>query len=395
MKAISFGLAVLCVWTATISAGKAQPQSSSNSSYSNWGREPWANSDFFPIAVWLQNTANAARYRAAGFNTYVALWKGPTESQLEELKKAGMHVICEQSPRALRFTNDPTIIGWMHGDEPDNAQALPGGGGWGPPIPPEQIVASYERMRATDPSRPVMLNLGQGVAWDGWHGRGIRSNHPEDYPKYIEGGDIVSFDIYPAVHDNKEIAGRLNYVARGVQRLVDWSEGRKIVWDCIECAHISNPDRKPTPHEVRAEVWMSLIHGSQGLIYFVHQFKPVFREAGLLDDAEMLDSVSALNHQISQLAPVLHEPNVTGEIALRTDQGTDAVAMMVKRHANGLYLFTVEMRGQSVVAEFSLNRAANGSTLQVLGENRSITAKDGHFQDRFEPWDVHLYRLGD
>ena len=24
-----------------------------------------------------------------------------------------------------------------------------------------------------------MLNLGQGVAWDGWYGRGTRTNHPE------------------------------------------------------------------------------------------------------------------------------------------------------------------------------------------------------------------------
>jgi hypothetical protein len=33
---------------------------------------------------------------------------------------------------------------------------------------------------------------------------------------------------------------------------------------------------------------MSLIRGSRGLIYFVHQFKPTFREAALLDDPEML-----------------------------------------------------------------------------------------------------------
>src|SRR2546430_15731843 len=34
--------------------------------------------------------ANAARYRAAGINTFVALWKGPTEEQLKALKSAGM-----------------------------------------------------------------------------------------------------------------------------------------------------------------------------------------------------------------------------------------------------------------------------------------------------------------
>ena len=34
-------------------------------------------------------------------NTYVALWKGPTEKQLAELKKAGMRAICHQNKAGL------------------------------------------------------------------------------------------------------------------------------------------------------------------------------------------------------------------------------------------------------------------------------------------------------
>jgi hypothetical protein len=109
----------------------------------------------------------------------------------------------------------------------------------------------------------------------------------------------------------------------------------------------------------------------------------------------MLESVTVLNHQISDLASVLHGPNVPGAISLQTDKGSDALAMMVRRRADGLYLFTVEMHGQRVVAEFDLNRVSRQSYAQVLGEDRSITIKDGSFHDRFEPWDVHLYRLGD
>src|SRR5262249_14081693 len=160
----------------------------------------------------------------AGFNTYLGLWRGPTDARLEVLRKAGMHVICEQTPASLRYIDNQTIIGWMHGDEPDNAQWLGANSSYGPPITPERIVESFHHLKEADPSRPVILNLGQGVAWDQWYGRGSRSNHPEDYPKYLEGSDIASFDIYPAVHDNKQIAGRLDYVARGVERLVRWSE---------------------------------------------------------------------------------------------------------------------------------------------------------------------------
>jgi len=175
---------------------------------------------------------------------YIGLWKGPTEKQLAELTAAGMPVICDQNAVGLKNKTNPIIVGWMHGDEPDNAQSR--GKGWGPPIAPENIEADYKRIRAADPSRPVILNLGQGVAWDGWVGRGVRTNHPEDYPKYVKGCDIASFDIYPAVHRKAAVAGKLWYVARGVERLVGWTGGKKTVWNCIECTRISNPAVKPT-----------------------------------------------------------------------------------------------------------------------------------------------------
>ena len=205
----------------------------------------------------------------------------------------------------------------MHGDEPDNAQSLGKGKGYGPPIKPEAIVAEYQQMRAADPTRPVMLNLGQSVAWDNYIGRGVRRNHPEDYPEYIKGCDIASFDIYPAVHDSPEIAGKLEYVANGVTRLVDWARGEKRVWNCIECTHIGNAKAKATPEQVRSEVWMSLIRGSRGLIYFVHQFAPSFKEAALLDDPEMLAAVTAINRQIRELAPALNSPTLDRRLANR------------------------------------------------------------------------------
>jgi hypothetical protein len=239
-----------------------------------------------------------------------------------------------------------------------------------------------------------VLNLGQGVAWDEWYGRGSRTRHPEDYVQYIEGCDIVSFDIYPAVHDNKQVAGRLEYVARGVERLRQWTKGKKVIWNCLECTHISNPDRKPTAHEVRAEAWMSLIHGSQGLIYFVHEFKPKFREAALLDDSEMLKAVTALNREITQLAPVLNQLTVTEDMQVQPEEPSSPVAAMLKQLAGKRYLFAVEMVGHTSVPEFNLKGLTGEIQIEVLGEHRSITTSGGRFKDRFEPWDVHLYRVG-
>ncbi|RPH39363.1 MAG: hypothetical protein EHM91_12485 [Planctomycetota bacterium] len=346
-----------------------------------------ADPAYFPIAVWLQNPNNAAKYRDAGINTYVGLWAGPTAGQLDALKAAGMKVVCHQNAVGLARKDDPTIIAWMHGDEPDNAQAKQGGG-YGPPILPEKIVADYKKIREADPTRPVLLNLGQGVAWDNYIGRGVRRNKPEDYPEYLKGCDIASFDIYPAVHDHADIAGKLWKVPEGVERLRKWGGEKKIVWNCIEASRIDNEKVKPTAAQVKTEVWMSLIHGSTGLIYFVHQFKPRFSEASLLQDADLLAGITAVNKQIQSLAPVLNSPTVVDGVAVTSDAPVDAI---VKRQGDSTYVFAVAMREQAAKATFTV-KGARG-TAEVLGENRSIPVKDGTFEDDFKPYDVHLYRI--
>jgi hypothetical protein len=230
-----------------VAPSAAEPGQLAERPASKWKNGPPTDERYFPIAVWVQDPRNAARFKSAGINLYVGLWRGPTTNQLAALEQAGMSVICGQNRSGLDQKDHPAIVGWMHGDEPDNAQSLGEGKGYGPPILPEKIVRDYERMRAADPTRPVLLNLGQGVAWDNYIGRGVRRNHPEDYPEYVKGCDVASFDIYPAVHDKPEVAGKLEFVAHGVERLVQWTRGEKTVWNCIECTRISNPQVKPTP----------------------------------------------------------------------------------------------------------------------------------------------------
>jgi hypothetical protein len=376
-----------------VSAFAAEPQSELTKPYSRWSHGPPNDFEFFPIAVWLQDPKNAERYKEAGINTYVGLWRGPAEAQLAALQKAGMRVICSQNELSLANKDNPIIVGWMHGDEPDNAQSLGRGQGYGPPILPATIFQRYEKMRAADPTRPILLNLGQGVAWDNYIGRGVRRNHPEDYPEYLKGCDIASFDIYPAVHSDKAIAGKLEFVPRGVERLIQWTGGKKVVWNCIECTRISNVETKPTPAQVRTEVWMSLIYGSRGLIYFVHQFQPVFREAALLDDAEMLAAVKTLNRQIQTLAPVLAMPTITNAVAIISSDNDVPIASMLKRNNDVAYLFAVAMQPKPTKASFTFRDLPELATVEVLNEGRTISVRDRSFSDEFGPYEVHLYRI--
>ncbi len=401
------------------------------SPYAKWTNGPSADSDYFPIAVYLQDPKNASRYKEIGINLYIGLWNGPTEEQLAELRRHGMKLICEQNEVGLKHLDDPIIVGWMQVDEPDNAQkmgkvwksveeireawpapddkawhqrSMEDWGEWGPPYSPKQIVSRYEEMVANDPTRPVYLGLGVGVAWDEWAGR-RRADHPQDYPRYIEGADIVGFDIYPFATSAKQVLGRVHYVPYGVRRLANWSQGRKVVWNSLECTAITSVERKPTPQQVRAEVWMSLVHGSTGIIYFAHVMESNrFSETGLLDDKAMAKVVGETNHQITRLAPVLNSPTVPlaatveanpPEVSRDNAKFLDGqpVATMVKHHDGITYLFAVRMEDAPCDATFQIAGLPENATAEVIDEGRRIEVTGGRLSDRFEAYEVHLYKI--
>jgi len=176
----------------------------------------------------------------------------------------------------------------------------------------------------------------------------------------------------------------------GVERLCIWTGSGKVVWNCIECTRISS-SIKATPAQVRSEVWMSIIKGSRGIIYFVHEWKPKFNEHALLDDPEMLAGVTALNAQIRELAPVINAPG--GRLApdVKSSNPGVPVSVMMKRYQGATYLFIAGMRDGATHVSFTVKGAAGAA--EVIGENRRVTAKQGRFEDDFGPFGVHIYRI--
>ncbi|MCB8932908.1 MAG: hypothetical protein M9921_05335 [Fimbriimonadaceae bacterium] len=351
-------------------------------------QNPLKDAGTFPIAVWLQDPGQATRYKSAGINLYVGLWQGPTEEQLAALKKAGMPVVCDQNAVGLRHLADPTIVAWMHGDEPDNAQAVidpaTGKQTWGPCVPPARIVADYRRLKSADPSRPVLLNLGQGVANDAWKGRGNGAKL-DDYKTYVQGSDIVSFDVYPVAGVGEPL--QLGLVAKGVDRLKAWADDKKRIWTCLECTDIGAKG-KATPAQVKAEAWSAIIHGARGLIYFVHQFQPKFNEHALLDDPEMLAAVTSLNKQIQRYALRLGNVRRAG---VMFDNGIHSWASTVGGNAT---LFAVSLEDHPVTAVLQLPAELRQSVVEEIEEGRMLSLYDGRAAETFAPYQVHIYRIG-
>lgn len=349
--------------------------------------------DIFPVGIWLQNPENAARYKAIGINFYAGLWDGPTERQLRQLQAAKMPVFAPQNDLALDEKYSDIIAGWMMPDEPDNAQAQPEGG-LGPPVLPKFLIKLYQNMKERDPNRPILLNLGQGVAWDQWHGRGTRTNHPEDYQDYVKAADILSFDIYPITHPDGGIRGRLDFVPRGVDRLIGWTDGTKPVWSVIEASRVSNPHILPTGDKVRDLVWLSIIHGAEGIIYFVHQFTPGFKEASLLENEPLRVAITAINQRLQDLAVVLKSESLPGVVTIKPTTKSDKnVSALVKQDDCHLYIFTGSLSKFSTKAQFRIQGVGDASRVEVLDEARVLPLVGGTFLDNFGPYATHLYKV--
>jgi hypothetical protein len=363
--------------------------------YSQHRAESRNDPGFFPIAVWAQNPSNALAYKEYGINMFISIHGGLDQDKLDHLKNANMKVIAHQNSFGLTNLEEPLIYAWMHGDEPDNAQRNRTENKWDPCRDPADIIRDYEKIKKKDPTRPVYLNVGRGVAYTNWVGRGTCRGRTDMYMVanngYLKGCDIASFDIYPVNASEKDVEGQLWYVAKGIDNLREWSNFTKPTWCWIETTRISEKaKRKPTPDEVKSEVWMALIHGASGVGYFCHSFVGKTDDAALLHDAEMISSIKSINEQITLLAPVLNSADTRRYATVETSNDTVPVDILTKRDGKDNYIFAVAMRNGKTSATFEIK---SGRTVEVLGEDRTIQVKKGKFTDEFDGYGVHLYRV--
>jgi hypothetical protein len=89
---------------------------------------------------------------------------------------------------------------------------------------------------------------------------------------------------------------------------------------------------------------------------------------------------------------VLNSPTVDGAVKVAGSNLDSAVATMCKQDEGALYVFAVNMRNRATTAVIELLTRQTRSEARVLGEDRSLPI-DGRFEDEFEAYAVHLYRI--
>ncbi|MET1072237.1 MAG: hypothetical protein ABWY11_06275, partial [Umezawaea sp.] len=146
-----------------------------------------------------------------------------------------------------------------------------------------------------------------------------------------------------------------------------------------------------TAPQIRAAVWSGIIHGARGTIYFNHNFGGSCLSQHVLRDscgASVRPTVTAVNKQVAELAPVLNSPFVDGLVST-----TGKVDTAVKIYNGSFYVLagSAQPAGQSVTVSSECTAA---TTATVLGENRTIPVSGGKFVDAFADGNaVHIYQL--
>ena len=228
-----------------------------------------------------------------------------------------------------------------------------------------------------------MINFGQGVANDFWRGRGPCTGDNQYYFSAAQGADILSFDIYPVASNILQVKGKLEYIGRGVTKLMKVAVNGQNIWSVIQGAGAI------TPAQVRSEVWMAIIHGAKEIVYFVHEFEPQIREDAIFRHPDITREVAQINALIKSLAKPLNAPNLAGKLTVRS---TAPIATMVKQYEDTIYVFAIAMTDSASKANFAI-KGSGATKAAVIGEDRSVTITDGVFEDLFEDYAPHIYKI--
>lgn len=362
-------------------------------------QSPFDDPDFFAVMVWLQPASPKVlqEYKALGVNVFMGgldSYPSPKgKAWLDALWQAGLYAVIEFSEPAVQdgLYKHPAMAGWVHLDEPDLMNADQSG----PVATPEMVAASFARIRELQPAHRVFLNLSQSVAYERFVGKAVPD---EAYPRYLRGCDVVQYDIYPC-NSFADGGERLHLVAKGLDRLNQWAEGKKMLGFAIETNKFTPPgaagSRAPTAEEFQTEAWMAIVHGARYLNLFCHSWSKELDPQKAVEVAGIYPHIKAVlprvTGQIKSLAKVINSPTVKDKVTVATTLGS-RVDVLVKELDGSTYVFAVNMFKKPEKAAFTV-KGLEGAKVEVLFESRSLEAKGGAFADDFAPYAVHRYKI--
>lgn len=356
----------------------------------------------------------------AGFNT---MWPWPgraPDDLLEQGRTAGLQVIL-MHPIAddvlIKIKDHPNLLGNVWSDEPT-------GNFWGKDME-GQYKAFQEYKAKVNRLAPHLLAFVNDVPW-------ITPPATEWWTKWNTAGDVSCHDNYPIKHSAR--TQTISAIADTVGLAAEVNHQKKPVWLIVGAFEQPGTGgttfRFPTPMQLRACIYAGLIHGATGICYFTWDTY-VCRDGNVIGmspepkvayvpnpqrdgythptpatPAQLIASRSQwmmavqVNRELRELTPSILSPTVDAkacEYSVSTGLGRTEhpIRCLLKPHADGGYvLFTVNVEDSEETARFHFG--AKLATVEKMFENQSalpLIADGRAFEDHFEPFEVHVYRM--
>ena len=353
--------------------------------YGNFSNGLPTDPSYFPIGVWYESVlsaSDAATDRDAGINTYVEL---TADTDLNAIAAAGSY--------AIPSSSGAPSSGYLLNDEIDMING-PGAG----------YTVMEEALKQVPAGKMSYANYGKGVTF--WESDAEAAQFV-GYPNLLsadnywftdpnicgawEGATLAGTRGTDLTSSECRLAANYGKTVDRVRELVE-PLGSKPVWNFVELGHpFTGETPTITAPQIRAAVWSGIIHGARGTIYFNHNFGgPCLSQHVLRDScgASVRPTVTAVNKQVTELAPVLNAPFVDGILTT-----TGKVDTAVKKYNGSFYVLAGSGQPDSQNVTFT-NECTTATTATVLGENRTVAVSGGTFTDTFADGNaVHLYQL--
>ena len=303
-------------------------------------------SPFFPLIVWQDCPDQWAPNLAQGINLFAGNPCTGIPSLLTALQGRALAAGTADDASAT----GPGLIGWFYPDEADGrgltAASMPDPAGAG---------VSFLTLTGHFYSGSAPLPAGRGI-----------------YPALIDRAAVVGFDLYPLQELCSPAA--LDEVFAAQQQLVALAPG-KPTFQWIEVRAMRCPSIPVTNAEIRAESWLAIAGGANGLGFFPSDW-----------GVNVGAAIRGIASRIAELEPALVQP----VLPVTVDPAASPVRASARELDGALYVIAVN--GSDAPAPVTLREPDLGDrTLTVLGEDRQVVAAGGAISDVLPPLAVRIY----
>ena len=355
---------------------------------------------FFPIGTFMPTANEFSKWKDRGINTVVGLnaWFDPAQGVTQQAadsnwdqtaKSLALKQIREPMPSPADDIGNTSLLAWAQMDEPDaNGQGF---------INAASCSAKYSTWKSVDPTRLIYINFGgsdvmssvDGPAPSWCPAPDYQCSLTSTYQTLIAAGDWISNDRYPVTGylNNGATRNDLTLIAQPLEKIAGWTAKPQFNYIETSSQGFIPGARGVTPDELRAEVWLSIVHGVRGFVYFPQVVGGNnTTNDGTQDD--VIVEMKKVNATVTQLAAVLQ-----GAVNPASIHATVTAPLQAgwRTATGGKFFFVVNPAGDPVSATVSLSGIGAATSATVMNENRTVSISSGALTDQFGPFAVHIY----